>query len=267
MILLGSVERSELQALLQRHLCPERRLQAAQDLARKLSELPFDGKARHAGKGCHSVSPQGRRESFAFVDEDEDEELSGKPEVTDWEGPGEQDQWGTGQVRRAGVGLSTEEVREPWACIQALKGMRLPRMVLMRMQRDVGVLNWGGRIQSDRFPTTPASKGRRVLGSHFSEPDHFYSSLQLPPSPCPIPTAPLPPEEPNGPLPGHRQQPEAPGPAGNDSPTVHPHACLWVTSGLPTLWATALRRWHGRRGAYSRSRHIMVPRSRGRADP
>ncbi|KAI5153854.1 Chloride Channel Protein 1 [Manis pentadactyla] len=120
MILLGSVERSELQALLQRHLCPERRLQAAQDLARKLSELPFDGKARHAGKGCHGVSPQGRRESFAFVDEDEDEELSGKPE--------------------------------------------------------------------------------------------------LPPPPRPIPTAPLPPEEPNGPLPGHRQQPEAPGPAGHRPP-------------------------------------------------
>lgn len=82
MILLGSVERSELQALLQRHLCPERRLREAQDLARKLSELPYDGKTRQAGEGSRGFSPQGRPESFAYVDEDEDEDLSGKPEVT-----------------------------------------------------------------------------------------------------------------------------------------------------------------------------------------
>ncbi|XP_024428619.2 chloride channel protein 1 isoform X1 [Desmodus rotundus] len=80
MILLGSVERSELQALLQRHLCPERRLREAQDLARKLSELPFDGKARQAGEGYQGSSSPGRPESFAFVDEEEDEEISGKPE-------------------------------------------------------------------------------------------------------------------------------------------------------------------------------------------
>lgn len=79
MILLGSVERSELQALLQRHLCPERRLREAQDLARRLSELPYDGKTR---EGSCGFSPQGRPESFAYVDEDEDEDLSGKPEVT-----------------------------------------------------------------------------------------------------------------------------------------------------------------------------------------
>ncbi|XP_066118600.1 chloride channel protein 1 isoform X3 [Saccopteryx bilineata] len=81
MVLLGSVERSELQALLQRHLSPERRLREAQDLARKLSELPFDGKARQPGEGLQGSSPQGRPESFAFVDEDEDEDLSGKPEL------------------------------------------------------------------------------------------------------------------------------------------------------------------------------------------
>ncbi|ELK27010.1 Chloride channel protein 1 [Myotis davidii] len=81
MILLGSVERSELQALLQRHLCPERRLREARDLARKLSELPFDGKARPAGEGQQGSSPRGRPESFAFVDEDEDEDLSGKSEL------------------------------------------------------------------------------------------------------------------------------------------------------------------------------------------
>jgi len=80
MILLGSVERSELQSLLQRHLCPERRLRLAQDMARKLSELPFDGKVRPA-RGRSGVWPQGRPESFAFVDEDADEDLYGKPEV------------------------------------------------------------------------------------------------------------------------------------------------------------------------------------------
>uniref|UniRef100_A0A2K6AYY3 Chloride voltage-gated channel 1 n=1 Tax=Macaca nemestrina TaxID=9545 RepID=A0A2K6AYY3_MACNE len=117
MILLGSVERSELQALLQRHLCPERRLRAAQEIARKLSELPYDGKARLAGEGLPGAPP-GRPESFAFVDEDEDEDVSGKSELP--------------------------------------------------------------------------------------------PSLPLHPST----TAPLSPEEPNGPLPGHKQQPEAPEPAG-----------------------------------------------------
>lgn len=86
MILLGSVERSELQSLLQHHLCPERRLQLAQDMARKLSELPFDGKVRQAGEGRRGV--QGRPESFAFVDEDEDEDLCGKPEVSGLGGAG-----------------------------------------------------------------------------------------------------------------------------------------------------------------------------------
>ncbi|XP_008826841.1 chloride channel protein 1 [Nannospalax galili] len=80
MILLGSVERSELQSLLQHHLCPERRLRAAQDMERKLSELPYDGKAQLAGGWLPGGTPQGRPESFAFVDEDEDEDLSGKTE-------------------------------------------------------------------------------------------------------------------------------------------------------------------------------------------
>lgn len=83
MILLGSVERSELQSLLQRHLCPERRLRAVQDLARMMSELPYDGKARLAGDALPGSAPRGRPESFAFVDEDEDEDLSGKTEVTE----------------------------------------------------------------------------------------------------------------------------------------------------------------------------------------
>lgn len=102
MILLGSVERSELQSLLQRHLCPERRLRLAQDMARKLSELPFDGKVRPAGVGRSGVWPQGRPESFAFVDEDEDEDLSGKPEVS-----------GLGRVRGVGqVGQRENRKRE-----------------------------------------------------------------------------------------------------------------------------------------------------------
>ncbi|XP_004594390.2 chloride channel protein 1 [Ochotona princeps] len=81
MILLGSVERSELQALLQRHLCPERRLREAQDLARKLAELPYDGKARRTAQDLPCGAPQGRPESFAFVDEDEEEDLSDRTEL------------------------------------------------------------------------------------------------------------------------------------------------------------------------------------------
>ncbi|XP_038175948.1 chloride channel protein 1 [Arvicola amphibius] len=119
MILLGSVERSELQSLLQRHLCAERRLKAAQDMARKLSELPYDGKARLAGEW----HPGGRPESFAFVDEDEDEDISRRSEL----------------------------------------------------------------------PPSP------------------------PPPPPLFPTAPSYPEEPNGPLPNHKQPPEAPEPAGQRS--------------------------------------------------
>lgn len=102
MILLGSVERSELQALLQRHLCPERRLRAAQEMARKLSELPYDGKARLAGEGLPGAPP-GRPESFAFVDEDEDEDLSGKSEVT---APGRAREWDrSGAKGKASSGL------------------------------------------------------------------------------------------------------------------------------------------------------------------
>ncbi|XP_038597277.1 chloride channel protein 1 [Tachyglossus aculeatus] len=75
MILLGSVERSELQTLLQQHLAPERRLRAAHEMAQKLAESPFDGLARRVGP-----AGQSHRESFAYVDEDEDEEGSGRPE-------------------------------------------------------------------------------------------------------------------------------------------------------------------------------------------
>lgn len=101
MILLGSVERSELQALLQRHLCPERRLREAQDLARKLSELPYDGKTRQAGEGCPGFSG-GRPESFAFVDEDEEEDLPWKPEVTQLGRAGEQERLAQRERRKKG---------------------------------------------------------------------------------------------------------------------------------------------------------------------
>ncbi|XP_060092913.1 chloride channel protein 1 [Heteronotia binoei] len=62
MILLGSVERPELQGLLLRHLCPERRLRLAKEALQKPDEAPYDEKSgwKHA--------------SFAFVDEDEDDE-------------------------------------------------------------------------------------------------------------------------------------------------------------------------------------------------
>lgn len=43
MILLGSVERAELQALLLRHLSSERRLHLAKEMQRKLAESPCDG--------------------------------------------------------------------------------------------------------------------------------------------------------------------------------------------------------------------------------
>lgn len=104
MILLGSVERSELQALLQRHLCPERRLREAQELARKLSELPYDGQTRRSGEGRRGC-PGGRPESFAFVDEDEDEDLSGKPEVTE-----------LGRAGGAGETGAQENRKKGWRC-------------------------------------------------------------------------------------------------------------------------------------------------------
>ncbi|XP_058024007.1 chloride channel protein 1 [Ahaetulla prasina] len=61
MILMGSVERTELQALLLRHLSPERRLHLAWETPQKLIEASYDGH-------------QWKHESFAFVDEDVDED-------------------------------------------------------------------------------------------------------------------------------------------------------------------------------------------------
>uniref|UniRef100_A0A4X2M8J5 Chloride channel protein 1 n=1 Tax=Vombatus ursinus TaxID=29139 RepID=A0A4X2M8J5_VOMUR len=82
MILLGSVERSELQSLLQRHLSPERRLREAQEMARKLAELPFNGQVKQAGQELpRNTSARGRPQSFAFVDEEEEEDIPGRTEL------------------------------------------------------------------------------------------------------------------------------------------------------------------------------------------
>uniref|UniRef100_A0A8C0UVU7 Chloride voltage-gated channel 1 n=1 Tax=Cyanistes caeruleus TaxID=156563 RepID=A0A8C0UVU7_CYACU len=70
MILLGSVERSELQALLQTHLSPERRRLLNREMQQKLNEAPYDGPWANLPKLKH--------ESFAYVDEDEDTEEKGE---------------------------------------------------------------------------------------------------------------------------------------------------------------------------------------------
>lgn len=74
MILLGSVERSELQALLQRHISPERRRLLNREMQQKLSEAPYDGRS----KGPWANLPKLKHESFAYVDEDEDTDEKGE---------------------------------------------------------------------------------------------------------------------------------------------------------------------------------------------
>ncbi|NXL51694.1 CLCN1 protein, partial [Podilymbus podiceps] len=74
MILLGSVERSELQALLQRHISPERRRLLNREMQQKLAESPYDGHS----KGPWTSLPKLKRESFAYVDEDEDTDEKGE---------------------------------------------------------------------------------------------------------------------------------------------------------------------------------------------
>uniref|UniRef100_A0A8D0L4D3 Chloride voltage-gated channel 1 n=1 Tax=Sphenodon punctatus TaxID=8508 RepID=A0A8D0L4D3_SPHPU len=73
MILLGSVERTELQALLQRHISQERRLHLHKEIQQKLAEMPYDGHSKSQWDATW------QRESFAFVDEDEDEEEKAEP--------------------------------------------------------------------------------------------------------------------------------------------------------------------------------------------
>ncbi|XP_036262200.1 chloride channel protein 1 isoform X1 [Molothrus ater] len=71
MILLGSVERSELQALLQAHISPERRRLLNRERQQKLNEAPYNGPWANLPKLKH--------ESFAYVDEDEDAEKGELP--------------------------------------------------------------------------------------------------------------------------------------------------------------------------------------------
>ncbi|XP_071289225.1 chloride channel protein 1 [Agelaius tricolor] len=71
MILLGSVERSELQALLQAHISPERRRLLNRERQQKLNEAPYGGPWANLPKLKH--------ESFAYVDEDEDAEKGELP--------------------------------------------------------------------------------------------------------------------------------------------------------------------------------------------
>ncbi|NWV30644.1 CLCN1 protein, partial [Grantiella picta] len=70
MILLGSVERSELQALLQTHMSPERRRLLNREMQQKLNEAPYDGP--------WASLPKLKHESFAYVDEDEDTDEKGE---------------------------------------------------------------------------------------------------------------------------------------------------------------------------------------------
>lgn len=70
MILLGSVERSELQALLQTHISPERRRLLNREMQQNLNEAPYDGPWANLPKLNH--------ESFAYVDEDEDTDEKGE---------------------------------------------------------------------------------------------------------------------------------------------------------------------------------------------
>ncbi|NWI57909.1 CLCN1 protein, partial [Calyptomena viridis] len=74
MILLGSVERSELQALLQKHISPERRQLHNREMQQKLFEAPYDGHS----KGPWANLPKLKHESFAYVDEDEDTDEKGE---------------------------------------------------------------------------------------------------------------------------------------------------------------------------------------------
>ncbi|NWY26809.1 CLCN1 protein, partial [Pheucticus melanocephalus] len=70
MILLGSVERSELQALFQAHISPERRRLLNRERQQQLNEAPYNGPWANLPKLKH--------ESFAYVDEDEDTEEKGE---------------------------------------------------------------------------------------------------------------------------------------------------------------------------------------------
>ena len=94
-------------------------------MARKLSELPFDGKA---GVGRRGVWPQGRPESFAFVDEDEDEDVCGKPEVSGLARAGAQNRWGPRRHRKREEGCRS---------VPFSQGLRVQGLEELRLQMTV----------------------------------------------------------------------------------------------------------------------------------
>ena len=101
------------------------------------------------------------------------------------------------------------------------EGDEIANFGAMRIQRALRTSELEGTIALDRFPRTLAGKAGR--GSLFSRSENFCCSLQMP-SPVPrhpLPTDPLPPEEPNGPMPSHKQQLEALESTGKDSPIMH----------------------------------------------
>nr|XP_033781550.1 chloride channel protein 1 isoform X2 [Geotrypetes seraphini] len=83
MVLLGSIERSEVQGLLHRLLSQERRLHMVQEIQQKLEEAPYNGQRQRVGRGPGSMGTKRKRNSFAFIDEDEmTEEGNGKTEIS-----------------------------------------------------------------------------------------------------------------------------------------------------------------------------------------
>ncbi|RXM93415.1 Chloride channel protein 1 [Acipenser ruthenus] len=75
MILLGSVERSELEALIDYHLSPERRLRCHHEGRQQMEAMPYNGqRSPPRGQGGSGAT----WESFTFVDEEVGEEGAGE---------------------------------------------------------------------------------------------------------------------------------------------------------------------------------------------
>lgn len=96
----------------------------------------------------------------------------------------------------------------PGWCFEREKGIRGPRRGVGSIELDLpGPLP----VKAARYHVASFLRLRMFL---------FYFQLPLsspPPPPPPLfPTVPSYPEEPNGPLPNHKQPPEAPDPAGKD---------------------------------------------------
>ncbi|CAI9566335.1 unnamed protein product [Staurois parvus] len=96
MVLLGSIERTEISALLERVLCKERRL--------KMASAPY--------KGQRSARPGGKRDSFRYVDEEETggEEEEKKEPMEECNGP----------ISPTNSGEPTSDPAQPATCCQRL---------------------------------------------------------------------------------------------------------------------------------------------------